>query len=60
MHRGGTYLTMEGLALLTRAESNLYRSWGFSTIEMTNHKESRLAKEVGIAYSSLLKVTDCD
>ena len=44
---------MEGPAFSTRAESNLYRSWGCSIIGMTNHTEARLAKEAEIAYSSL-------
>ena len=53
LHRGGIYLAMEGPAFSTRAESNLYRSWGCSIIGMTNHTEARLAKEAEIAYSSL-------
>ncbi len=60
LHRGGTYLAMEGPAFSTRAESNLYRSWGCSVIGMTNHTEARLAKEAQIAYSSLSMVTDYD
>ena len=60
LHRGGTYLAMEGPAFSTRAESNLYRSWGCSIIGMTNHTEARLAKEAEIAYSSLSMVTDYD
>jgi len=60
LHRGGTYLAMEGPAFSTRAESNLYRSWGCSIIGMTTHTEARLAKEAEIAYSSLSMVTDYD
>jgi len=60
LHKGGTYLAMEGPAFSTRAESNLYRSWGCSIIGMTNHTEARLAKEAEIAYSSLSLVTDYD
>ena len=60
IHKGGTYLAMEGPAFSTRAESNLYRKWGCSIIGMTNHTEARLAKEAEIAYSSLSMVTDYD
>ena len=60
LHRGGTYLCMEGPAFSTRAESKLYRSWGCSVIGMTNHTEARLAREAEIAYSSLSMVTDFD
>ena len=60
LHRGGTYLAMEGPAFSTRAESNLYRQWGCSVIGMTNHTEARLAKEAEIAYASLSMVTDYD
>ena len=60
MHRGGTYLAMEGPAFSTKAESKLYRDWGCSIIGMTNHTEARLAKEAEIAYSSLSMVTDYD
>ncbi|MDC3077689.1 S-methyl-5'-thioadenosine phosphorylase [Prochlorococcus sp. AH-716-O05] len=60
LHREGIYLAMEGPAFSTRAESNLYRSWGCSIIGMTNHTEARLAKEAEIAYSSLSMVTDYD
>ena len=60
LHRGGTYLAMEGPSFSTRAESKLYRSWGCSIIGMTNHTEARLAKEAEIAYSSLSMVTDYD
>ena len=60
LHRGGTYLCMEGPAFSTRAESMLYRSWGCSVIGMTNHTEARLAREAEIAYSTLAMVTDYD
>ena len=60
LHRGGTYLAMEGPAFSTKAESNLYRKWGCSIIGMTNHTEARLAREAEIAYSSLSMVTDYD
>lgn len=60
LHRGGTYLCMEGPAFSTRAESELYRSWGCDVIGMTNHTEARLAREAEIAYASLSMVTDYD
>jgi len=60
LHRGGTYLCMEGPAFSTRAESELYRSWGCSVIGMTNHTEARLCREAEIAYTTLAMVTDYD
>ena len=60
LHRGGTYLCMQGPAFSTRAESELYRSWGCDVIGMTNHTEARLAREAEIAYSTLAMVTDYD
>jgi len=60
LHRGGTYLCMEGPACSTRAESELYRSWGCSVIGMTNHTEARLAREAEMAYTTLAMVTDYD
>ncbi|MFY8147749.1 MAG: S-methyl-5'-thioadenosine phosphorylase [Prochlorococcaceae cyanobacterium] len=60
LHRGGTYLCMEGPAFSTRAESELYRSWGCSVIGMTNHSEARLAREAEMAYATLAMVTDYD
>ena len=60
LHRGGTYLCMEGPAFSTRAESELYRSWGCAVIGMTNHSEARLAREAEIAYTTLAMVTDYD
>ncbi len=58
--RGGTYLAMEGPQFSTRAESNLYRSWGCSVIGMTNMPEAKLAREAEISYASLAMVTDYD
>ena len=60
LHRGGTYLCMEGPAFSTRAESQLYRSWGCGVIGMTNHSEARLARECEIAYTTLAMATDYD
>ena len=58
--RGGTYLAMEGPQFSTRAESNLYRSWGCDVIGMTNMPEARLAREAEIAYATVAMVTDYD
>lgn len=60
LHRGGTYVCMEGPAFSTKAESNLYRSWGASIIGMTNLTEAKLAREAEIAYVTLALVTDYD
>lgn len=60
VHRGGTYVCMEGPQFSTRAESNLYRSWGADVIGMTNLTEARLAREAEICYASLALVTDYD
>ncbi len=60
MHKGGTYINMEGPAFSTLAESNLYRSWGMDVIGMTNMPEAKLAREAEICYSSLACVTDYD
>jgi 5'-methylthioadenosine phosphorylase len=60
IHRGGTYVCMEGPAFSTRAESHLYRSWGASVIGMTNLTEAKLAREAEIAYATLALVTDYD
>jgi 5'-methylthioadenosine phosphorylase len=57
---GGTYLCMEGPAFSTRAESNLYRSWGMDVIGMTNLQEAKLAREAEICYSTVAMVTDYD
>lgn len=58
--RGGTYLCMEGPAFSTRAESNLYRSWGMDVIGMTNLQEAKLAREAEICYVTIAMVTDYD
>ncbi len=60
LHRGGTYICMEGPAFSTKAESQLYRSWGATVIGMTNLTEAKLAREAEIAYASLSLVTDYD
>ncbi|MGD1717121.1 S-methyl-5'-thioadenosine phosphorylase [Dapis sp. BLCC M172] len=60
VHRSGTYLCMEGPAFSTKAESNLYRSWGATVIGMTNLPEAKLAREAEIAYATLALSTDYD
>ncbi|MBW4670920.1 MAG: S-methyl-5'-thioadenosine phosphorylase [Cyanomargarita calcarea GSE-NOS-MK-12-04C] len=60
LHRSGTYVCMEGPAFSTKAESNLYRSWGATVIGMTNLPEAKLAREAEIAYATLALVTDYD
>ncbi len=57
---GGTYLVMEGPQFSTRAESELYRSWGCSVIGMTNMPEAKLAREAELCYASIAMVTDYD
>ena len=57
---GGTYLCMEGPAFSTKAESNVYRSWGMDVIGMTNLQEAKLAREAEISYATLAMVTDYD
>jgi 5'-methylthioadenosine phosphorylase len=57
---GGTYLCMEGPAFSTKAESNLYRSWGMDVIGMTNLQEAKLAREAELCYSTIAMVTDYD
>jgi 5'-methylthioadenosine phosphorylase len=59
-HRRGTYLCMEGPAFSTKAESEVYRSWGMSVIGMTNLQEAKLAREAEICYATLALVTDYD
>jgi 5'-methylthioadenosine phosphorylase len=59
-HVGGTYVCMEGPQFSTRAESELYRSWGADLIGMTNLQEAKLAREAEICYSTLAMVTDYD
>src|SRR5690348_6401837 len=58
--RGGTYLCMEGPQFSTKAESNIYRSWGMDVIGMTNLQEARLAREAEICYVTVAMVTDYD
>ncbi len=58
--RGGTYLVMEGPQFSTRAESELYRSWGCSVIGMTNMPEAKLAREAELCYATVAMVTDFD
>jgi len=60
VHRGGTYICIEGPQFSTRAESNLYRKWGVDVIGMTNVTEAKLAREAGLCYSTLALVTDFD
>jgi 5'-methylthioadenosine phosphorylase len=60
VHRGGTYICMEGPAFSTKAESNVYRSWGMDIIGMTNLQEAKLAREAEICYATLALVTDYD
>jgi len=57
---GGTYLCMEGPQFSTKAESNLYRSWGMDVIGMTNLTEARLAREAELCYVTVAMVTDYD
>jgi 5'-methylthioadenosine phosphorylase len=59
-HEGGTYLCIEGPQFSTRAESELYRSWGMDVIGMTNLQEAKLAREAEICYVTLAMVTDYD
>jgi len=58
--RGGVYLAMEGPQFSTKAESNLYRSWGCDVIGMTNMPEAKLAREAEICYATIAMVTDFD
>lgn len=57
---GGTYVCIEGPQFSTRAESNLYRSWGADLVGMTNLQEAKLAREAEICYATLAMVTDYD
>lgn len=59
-HDAGTYVCIEGPQFSTRAESNLYRSWGADVIGMTALPEAKLAREAGLAYSTIALVTDYD
>ena len=58
--KGGTYICMEGPQFSTKAESNLYRSWGMDVVGMTNLQEAKLAREAEICYATLAMVTDYD
>jgi 5'-methylthioadenosine phosphorylase len=58
--RGGTYLNMEGPQFSTKAESNIYRSWGMDVIGMTNLQEAKLAREAELCYVTVAMVTDYD
>lgn len=60
VHDGGTYVCMEGPAFSTRAESELYRSWGAQVIGMTNLPEAKLAREAEMSYATLALATDYD
>ena len=60
IHRGGTYLAMEGPQFSSMAESKLYRQWGCDVIGMTNMPEAKLAREAEICYASVAMITDYD
>jgi 5'-methylthioadenosine phosphorylase len=60
IHKGGTYVCMEGPQFSTLAESRLYRSWGMDIIGMTNLQEAKLAREAEICYTTIALVTDYD
>ncbi len=60
VHKGGTYICIEGPQFSTRAESELYRSWGVDVIGMTNLPEAKLAREAGLCYATMALVTDYD
>ncbi|MBI5183367.1 MAG: S-methyl-5'-thioadenosine phosphorylase [Nitrospinae bacterium] len=60
IHKGGTYLCIEGPQFSTRAESNIYRQWGVDVIGMTNVTEAKLAREAEICYATLALATDYD
>jgi 5'-methylthioadenosine phosphorylase len=60
VHRGGTYVCMEGPQFSTLAESKLYRSWGMDIVGMTNLQEAKLAREAEICYATIALVTDYD
>ncbi len=60
VHRGGTYVNMEGPQFSTLAESRLYRAWGMDVIGMTNLQEAKLAREAEMCYSTLALITDYD
>jgi hypothetical protein len=58
--RGGTYVCIEGPQFSTKAESNVYRSWGMDIIGMTNLQEAKLAREAELCYATVAMVTDYD
>ncbi|HUJ78887.1 MAG TPA: S-methyl-5'-thioadenosine phosphorylase [Nitrospiria bacterium] len=60
VHRGGTYVCIEGPQFSTRAESDLYRSWGVDVIGMTNATEAKLAREAQLCYATVALITDYD
>jgi 5'-methylthioadenosine phosphorylase len=60
VHRGGTFIAMEGPAFSTRAESRLYKSWGADVLGMTVLPEAKLAREAEICYASIACITDYD
>jgi 5'-methylthioadenosine phosphorylase len=60
VHKGGVFITIEGPRFSTRAESNVYRSWGMSLIGMTTSPEAFLAREAEICYAVLVHITDYD
>jgi 5'-methylthioadenosine phosphorylase len=60
VHRGGTYLCIEGPAFSSRAESRVYRKWGVDVIGMTNLPEAKLAREAELCYATLALATDYD
>jgi 5'-methylthioadenosine phosphorylase len=60
VHRGGSYVCIEGPQFSTRAESRVYRSWGVDVIGMTNMPEAKLAREAELCYATLALATDYD
>jgi 5'-methylthioadenosine phosphorylase len=60
VHRGGTYVCIEGPQFSTKAESRIYRSWGVDVIGMTNMPEAKLAREAELCYATLALATDYD
>lgn len=60
VHKGGTYVCIEGPAFSTRAESLLYRSWGVDVIGMTNYQEAKLAREAELCFATIALSTDYD
>src|SRR5260370_34201375 len=60
VHRGGTYICIEGPQFSTKGESQIYRRWGVSVIGMTNMPEAKLAREAELCYATLALATDYD